>query len=367
MNIKLKKNEDPLLIVLDSIYFFHRTGDHQSAHSLYLESKKDFDHSKTHDATLKLLELIGKYEQIKLTAGDYAELSNSLLDAIVKTGCNFYQGWLHLLMGYYTKNLDELKRATQFFLADFLYDELFEVYYWMDYFKLLPNDPNITSFLRLYPAKSIYSKIMGNNFYKNELNPLTLLQIQQAKMWLHEDNDEQFDCWVIQDKSFTPSSYELERAEEETFLDFYSGLIRDRGENVFLMISELNCLSFLIATELTGAPLEKLAEFLNKTENETEALVERVKSLGIPISKIQNNYFLQWGNKPSIIIPRSLKVIGLQEYVKKKLPTFSKNQLIKLLDVTQFGAESLMKKWALAGFIRPVDQKNNSNIWKFLS
>lgn len=366
MNLKLAKNEDSLPIALDSIYFLHRNGDHQSAHTLYLESKKDFENSPIHNAVLKLVNLIGKYEQAQLTATDYAELFNTLRPLIDRTDCNLYQGWLHLLMGFYTKNQDELKKAVQFFLAGFLYNELFETYYWMDNFKILPNDPNIISFLRLYPARSIYSKIMGNIFYKNEIIPVTVLQKNQAKIWLHEDDDEQFDCWMIENNSFTPARYSLLNLNEDTFLDLYSGLIKDRGEYLFLMLSELNCLSYLLATELTGTSITSLAEFLGRSEDDTASLIETLKTMGIFIKKIKNNYFLQWEKKPITIIPRGLKIIGLQEFVKNKLPSFSKKELIDLLELTQLGAESLMKKWALAGFIRPVDKKDNKNIWKFV-
>jgi hypothetical protein len=246
----------------------------------------------------------------------------------------------------------------------------------MNNFRLLPAEEKYSTFLRTYPIKSIYSKIMGNTFYKEELKPLTQIQKDQAKNWLisrdeegeqgDEQGEESFDCWLISGNNITPAQYKNLDLNDESFLDIYAGLINDRGEYSFLLITELNCLSILIASQLTGATIKQISDFLERTEKDSEEILKSVIRMGIKIKKNNERYFLNWDAKPKIIIPRALKVIGLQEYVKKKVPIFSKAQLIDVLQLTQFGAEALMKRWALSGFIRPTEKTENANIWKFL-
>lgn len=366
MSPKNLSKEDKLAIVLDSIYYLHRSGDHAAANELVTESKTEIESSKIHTALLQLIQIIGKYEQNKLAATDYAELSNVLRAPLKEAKNCLYEGWLHFLLGYYLKKEEDLKIASELFQTGQHLTELLETYYWMNRFKILPNDITVNTFLRLFPVKSIYSLIMGNTFYKNEISPRTTIQKAQAQSWLHEEDEESFDCWFISGKNITPAVYKDLDLGDESYLDIYSGLINDRGEYAFLLLSELNCLSFLLASELLGTTLSQLAEFLNRSEEEAEVLINDVKKMGIPIKKQNQFYNLDWTNKPKIIIPRNLKVIGLQEYVKKTMPTFSKVQLIDLLQLTQYGAESLMKKWALAGFIRPVEKSEKTNVWKFL-
>ena len=365
MVLKNLNKKDNLLIVLDSIYCLHRIGDHSAADELLSESKCEWEKDVSLKPLFQLVHIIGKYQQTKFLVTDYAELSNVLTDPIHSTGLKLYQGWVHLLLGYYLKHEEEFHKAEEYFLSGHHLNELLEVYYWMNRFKFLPSEEKINSFLRLYPLKSIYSLIMGNTYFKEEVKPNTLLEKNQAQNWLHEEDEDSFDCWVISNKNIIPAKYKSLNVKEENCLDLFSGLINDRGEFTFLLISELNCLSFLIASELIGTSSLDMAEFLERTEEEAEDLIKYVTKLGIPIKKVNNLYFLDWSDKPKIIIPRNLKVIGLQEYVRKKMPTFSKPQLVDLLQLTQFGAEALMKKWALAGFIRPMDKSENS-MWKFL-
>ncbi|MDD4973212.1 MAG: hypothetical protein PHY93_02625 [Bacteriovorax sp.] len=370
-NVSLQSN---LPSVLESIYFLQRVGDYQAALVLSEKSKKEIESSLDHKKLALLIDLIGRYEQNLFNARDYAELENNLKETIEKSGIAFYQGWLHFLLGYYLKKEDELKLAASHFLEGSHINELYEVYYWMNSFRLLPAEEKYSTFLRTYPVKSIYSQIMGNTFFKEELKPLTQIQKDQAKNWLISDKDEQedeqeeasFDCWLISGDAITPAQYVKLDLNNESFLDIYAGLINDRGEYSFLLITELNCLSFLIATQLTGATTGQIAEFLDRSEKDLEEIIKSLIGIGIKINKNNNRYFLNWEAKPKIIIPRSLKVIGLQEYVKKKVPKFSKAQLVDLLQLTQFGAEALMKRWALSGLIRPTEKIENANIWKFL-
>ncbi len=351
-----------LLIALDSIYCLHRIGDHQAAANLSEESLKQFEKNKNLIALAKLVHHIGSYEQNKLAATDYAELSNALKTPIEESKISLYTGWLHFLLGYYLKNEVELKTAATHFLNGHHLTELYETYYWMDRFKFLPRDEKVNTFLRLYPVKSIFSKMMGNNYLKDDVKANTLIEKNQEKLWGTDDEND-FDCWFISENSLAPSQYNSLDIGEENCLDIYSGLINDRGEYTFLLLSELNCLSFLIASELTGVTASQMGEFLNRSEEEADHLINDIKKMGIPIKKQNDFYYLDWKDKPKIIVPRTLKVLGLQEYVRKKFPIFSKGQLIDLLQLTQYGAESLMKKWALAGFIRPVEKTSN---WKFL-
>ncbi|MBC7537945.1 MAG: hypothetical protein H7281_03940 [Bacteriovorax sp.] len=371
------KNAPPhnnLFIVLESIYFLHRIGDHQAALVLSEDSEKDIGKSPIHLVLAQMIDLIRKYEQNIFNANDYSDLTNNLQKPIEESGIAFYQGWLHFLLGYHLKNEDELKLAASLFLEGSHLSELYEVYYWMNNFRLLPVEEKFSTFLRTYPVKSIYSKIMGNTFYKEELKPLTQIQKAQTKNWLIEEDDEvdggeeedSFNCWLISGNAITPAQYKNIDHNDESFLDIYAGLINDRGEYSFLLITELNCLSFLIAAQLTGASTSQIAEFLVRSEKDTEEIINSIVRMGIKINKINGQYFLNWDAKPKIIIPRTLKVIGLQEFVKKKAPIFSKAQLIDLLQLTQFGAEALMKRWALSGFIRPTEKTEKANIWKFL-
>lgn len=373
MTIKNSPSQNNLFIVLESIYFLHRIGDHQAAQILSGESKKEIENSHEHKVLAPLVDLIGKYEKNTFNARDYDQLANHLKKPIEELGIAFYQGWLHFLLGHHLKNEAELKLAASFFLKDFHIDELYEVYYWMDNFRLLPAEEKYSTFLRTYPIKSIYSKIMGNNFYNlltnEELKPLTQIQKDQAKTWLLDEEDgpeeESFDCWLISGEAITPAHYKKLGMDDQSFLDLYAGFVNDRGEYSFLLISELNCLSFLIAARLTGATAAQVADFLNRTELDAEETIKSVMQMGIKIKKKDGLYFLNWDAKPQIIIPRTLKVIGLQEYVKKKIPIFSKAQLIELLQLTEFGAEALIKKWGPAGFIVPIEKTENPSHWKF--
>ena len=367
-------NQDNLSIALDSIYCLHRLGDHVAAEQLNSEIQHQLITSPLHKTLAQLILLIGKYEQNKLASTDYAELANVLKKPIEESGLDLYQGWLYFLQGFYLKKEDLLLKAVEAFKKGFYLNEVYEVYYWLSTFRLLPAEEKYSIFLRTYPIKSIYSRIMGNLFFqdlfKDEIFPKTQIQKDQAKNWLiehyeedEEEENDQFNCWLVSNNSISPAFYKDIDLGDNSYLDLYSGLINDRGEFAFLMLSELNCLSFLISSQLIGATLGNLAEFLQKSESDSELVIDAVKKLGIKIKKENGLYFLHWESKPKLIIPRTLKVVGLQEYVRKKHPQFTKTQLMELLQLTQFGAESLMKKWALAGFIRPME---NQSIWKFL-
>lgn len=348
-------------IVLESVYYLFRNGDCDAAINLLDESKKEIQSSPIHEKLSRLIVLIGKYEQNQLTAQDLSLLTPDLKSEIV-----FYQAWFHFLKGYCSKNLSELKIAANLFLEAPSVIELYEVYYWISNFRLLPNEEKYGTFLRTYPVQSVYSKINGNNFYKEHLTAITQIQISQAQTWLlDEDGEETFDAWLISGNTITPAKYSEINLGDDSFLDIYSGLINDRGEFLFLMISELNCLSFLISSQLIGASLSTIAAFLEKEEEDAAAILESLKHLGIKLNKKSNLYFLDWEAKPKIIIPRTLKVIGLQEYVKKKIKELTVESLAEVLQVTPFGAESLIKKWSLEGYIKPKEKKPNIMLWKF--
>jgi hypothetical protein len=364
MSVKPLSKEDSLHIVLDSIYCLHRVGDHTAANELLIESKNQIEGSKTHLVLSELLMLIGKYHQNQLTIEDIEKIKTSLKGPVENLQILLYQGWLHFLLGFHLKSESDLSKAVHYFHQGEHLEELYETYYWMDRFRVLPQNEKIQSFVRLYPIKRIYSKILGNTFYEDKLKPLTQVERIQAQCWI-QDEEESFDCWIISEKNIIPANYRSIDTKEDNFLDLYSGLIKDRGVYIFLLLSELNCLSYLIAAEYIGATLAQIAEFLERTEKETETLIKDIQKMGIPL-KIKNKaYFLDWENKPNIIIPRNLKVKGLHEFVRKEAPVFSRSQLIELLQITQFGADALMKKWSLAGFIRPVERNETENIWKF--
>jgi hypothetical protein len=363
---KLPSDGNDLPILMDSIYCLHRIGDHSSAKLLADEGKFQLEATQTFKSINKLLELIGNYYQNNLTTSHFAELKNAH-SHIIDSNLNLYIGWSHFLHGYFLKQKESLINAASFFKDGEHYQELYETYYWMDKFRVLPVEEKTLSFLRLYPIKTIYSRLMGNKYFEKELSPATTLEKVQMQSY-DSSEDDHFDCWLIKEKNIMPASYhQLEIQDEENFLDLYSGLINDRGEFTFLMISELNCLSYLIASQLTGTSVSTVAEFLERKEEEALALILSLKKMGIPITERNGMYFLEWTSKPSIIIPRSLKVIGLQEFVRKKKSVFSKAQLIELLQLTQFGAEALLRKWALAGFIRPVEAPDKSTLWKFVN
>ncbi|MDO9183278.1 MAG: hypothetical protein Q7U04_12770 [Bacteriovorax sp.] len=353
-----------LYIALESIYYLHRVGDHLSAKTLTEEIQDEIDKSPKHKALAQLITLIGKYEQNTFNNKDYDLLSNHLKKSIEESEIAFYLGWLHFLTGYYKKNSKELTQAAMLFIESSSLNELFEVYYWMNNFKVLPNDEKFSIFLRTYPIKSIYSKIMGNSYYQNELRALTQIQKDQEENWPIEE--ETFDCWLISGDTITPASYKSLDLEDTSFLDIYSGLINDRGEFAFLLISEINCLSFLIAAQLTGANLVNISDFLGRTAGETEEIINNIIRLGIKIKKENGLYFLNWEAKPLMIIPRSLKVKGLQEYLKKKTPAFSKNQLIDILQLSQHGADSLIKKWETGGIIKALKKSEADTMWILL-
>ncbi len=366
-------HQDQYMITIDSIYCLHRAGDHQTARTLSMDGSKEFSNSSLYLNILKMIELIGNYEENKLNLAHFDELESQLIKPLEAPGYELYLGWLYFLKGYGRKNHSDLNSAAIYFKKNNYYIELYEVIYWINAFKFLELDEDINCFLRLHPVKSIYSKIMGNNFYKDELLPRTQLQKNQARSWMPDEDtldggsdtaesEDSFDSWVIEKNSISPTQYRNLKIKDENYLDIYSGLINDRGEFIFLLLSELNCLSLLIATQYTGVSSCDIGEFLGKSPKESEIIIETIKQLGIPIKKLQNLYFLNWENKPKIIIPRTLKVLGLYEFVRKQKTIFSKNELIDILQLTQFGAESLMKKWALAGHIRPVENTSN---WKF--
>lgn len=356
-----------LHIILESIYYLHRMGDHQAADVLLEESMAAIEKSPLHKKLSLLLHHIKNYELNTFEGSKYLELISAIKSEIKQSGSTLFLGWLHFLSGYHLKNHDDLKLAAAHFQEGLHNHELYEVFYWMDNFRLMPAEEKYITFLRTYPVRSIYSLIKGNKCFIGDLNPTTQIQKDQAKTWLQEtDDDQEFDCWLISKNSLSPARYSSIDLKDESYLDLYSGLINDRGEFIFLNLGELNCLSYLISCQLTGATPAQMAEFLEKTEAAAEALIETLNTMGIKTKKINGHHFLQWEAKPVIIMPRGLKVIGLQEYVKKKSQSFSKGQLMDVLQLTQFGAETLMKKWALAGFIRPVDKAEKENIWKFL-
>lgn len=363
-----KKNQtlEELHTALESVYVLHRLGDHQAAEELVVESNEKLEKSELHRSLHQLIHHIGLYEQNIFQGEAFSELLPTIKSVVNGCGINLYLGWMNFLSGYYLKEAKFFSEAAKYFQDGSHTQELYEVYYWMDNFRLLPSEEKYITFLRTYPVKTIYSLIKGNQYFIKELSPLTQLQKDQAKTWLSYQEEEDFDCWHITQNTIVPAKYTSIDQGEESCLDIYSGLLNDRGEILYLFFSELNCLSYLIAAQLTGAPLNELAEFLGRTEQDTLELMEDIKKIGIKIKKEKGNYFIQWECKPNIIIPRSLKVIGLHEFVKKKTPSFTKIQLIEMLQLTLFGAESLMKKWALAGLIQPVEVKNNENIWKFL-
>lgn len=356
-----------LHIVLESIYCLHRMGDHQAADLLFKESQSKLEISPIHQKLSHLIDQIADYEQNQFKGEDYLPLMTSIQSEISNSEIPLYQGWMHFLSGYHLKKSEDLKLAAKFFQNGSHLNELYEVFYWMDKFRLLPAEEKYITFLRTFPVKSVYSLIKGNKYYKDELSAVTQIQKIEAKQMLHnEDEDEDFDCWHITENSIAPALYASLKAGNTSCLDIYSGLINDRGEIIFFFLSEINCLSYLISSQLTGASLYNLADFLGKSEKDTEKLLWDLQGIGIKIKKNGEKYFLHWEAKPEIIIPRSLKVIGLQEYVKKISTAFTKPELIEMLQLTQFGAEALMKKWALAGFIRPVEKRDNEPIWKFV-
>lgn len=364
-----KKQASPgyeLPFLIDSIYCLHRIGDHSSALLLAEQSKSQLESSPFCRAINKLLQLIGNYYQNNLSTSDFAELKIAH-PHIIDSNYNLYIGWTYFLHGYFLKQKESLLNAASFFKTGEHFQELYETYYWMDKFRVLPVEEKTLSFIRLYPIKTIYSRLMGNTYYQKEVSPLTAIEKLQMQNFESSEEDH-FDCWMIKEKNIMPANYnQITVSEDENFLDLYSGLINDRGEFTFLLISELNCLSYLLATQLTGANISSVAEFLGRNEEEALALILLIKEMGIPISEKNGIYFLEWSNKPTIIIPRSLKVIGLQEFVRKKKSVFTKSQLVELLQLTQFGAEALLRKWALAGFIRPVEAPDKSTLWKFVS
>lgn len=364
-SLKNSSLEDNLYIALESIYFLHRMGDHAAADLLSEESAEQIENSAKYKKLIKLVDLIGQYEQNKFSGAHHEKLLQ-IKKPIEDTGIAFYRGWLHLLSGHFLKSETELKMAASFFLKGPHFNELYETYYWMNNFRLLPRDEKYSTFLRTYPAQSIYSKIMGNNFYDEEdVLPLTQVQKAQAQTWLVDEEDDRFDCWLISGEAITPATYRQVDLSDENFLDIYSGFLNDRGEFIFLLISELNCLSFLIATRLTGASVAQVADFLEQTEEDAEKTIQSLIQMGLKIEKHSGFYFLNWEAKPKIIIPRTLKVVGLQEYVKKKSPIFTKAQLMDVLQLSTHGAESLVKRWLLKGFIE-TQKSDNDDLWKFI-
>jgi len=359
---KLDSSND-LHVLLDSVYCLHRIGDHDAA-SVALDDcdKWLHEHHELKHVPM-VLKLIGAYHQNTLSTHHFSSLK-SIQVHVLNLENPLYCGWIHFLQGYFLKQEDALKKAVQFFSAGEHFHELLEVYYWMDKFHCLPMDEKVQSFVRLYPIDSVFSFLMGNNFFGNTVEPKTAVERIQLANYDHQEED--FDCWLIKNKSFIPSHYKDVQCEEENFLDLYSGLINDRGEFSYLLISELNCLSFLIASQHIGTTLQSIADFLGRTVEEAKALINSLIKMGIPVAQENEIFRLNWTSKPTMIIPRTLKVRGLQEFVKKKKKHFTKAQLIELLQLTQFGAEALLKKWALAGFIRPSEGPDKMIIWKFV-
>ncbi len=358
---KVAASED-LPVLLDSAYSLHRMGDHESARALITDCQSLLHDSHEMKQALSLLHLVGHYYQNALSTTHFTELK-SMSESLLKLEIPLYCGWIHFLQGYFLKQEHALKKAIENFKMGQHFDEMLEVYYWMDKFRCLPVDEKIHSFVRLYPAESVFSFLMGNNFFLNSVQARTALEKSQLNTYEH--SEENFDCWLLKNKVLIPSHYKKIALDEENFLDLYSGLINDRGEFSYLLISELNCLSFLLASQLIGTTFQTIAEFLDKTVDEARALVTSLIKLGIPIVQENENVRLNWPSKPAIVVPRTLKVIGLQEFVKKKKKEFTKAQLIELLQLTQFGAESLLRKWALAGYIRPSEGPDKMTVWKF--
>ena len=367
MMTSIKKEHLPT--ALESIYQRHRSGEHQAADEKLITLKTELQNSTQYQSIAQLIQLIAKYEQNKLTPIDYAELANALQNQVTNIGIDLYLGWYYFLQGYFLKRAEDLTKAAEHFKLGDHKVEFYETYYWMNNYRLLPIEEKYSTYLRTYPIKSIYSRIMRNDYYKHlfdsEIIAKTQIQKDQVTNWLtHVENevDQQFDCWFISKNSISPSTYQkLILNKDQSYLDIYSGLIDDRGEYCFLLISEINCMSYLITSQLYGPSLDDIAQFLNKTNDEAKKTIESLISLGIKISLQDNFYFISWEAKPQVIIPRTLKVIGLQEFVKKNNPKFTKDQLIELLQITPFGAEALLKKWTQAGFLRPLDQVN----WTF--
>lgn len=357
----LLSNDIPILI--DSVYCLHRKGDHSTAEALMKESQHLLESTSLYKALSCLVNLIGRYCQNSLDTHQFAELKNHHSE-ILNFDVPFYSGWSHFLNGYFLKNDEALKKAVDCFKAGDHFEEMYEVYYWMDKFHFLPVDEKIHSFIRFFPIKNVYACLMGNCFHSHEVQPMTA--IEKLQMTHFEPQLDVFDCWVIRNKSVVPAQYRKLSFDDQNFLDIYSGMINDRGEFTFLLISELNCLTFLIASQHTGASLERLALFLGRSEEDCLALISSLKKMGLPIVQIQEKFVLDWAEKPLIIIPRTLKVIGLHEYVKKKKTAFSKPQLIEMLQLTQFGAEALLRKWALAGIIKATEGPDKMTIWKFI-
>lgn len=362
-NKKLAIKTEEVPILLDSIYCLHRIGDHGSADAVLKESRRLIESSDIYSAIGTLIELIGQYQQSALKTNEFARLKN-IEKEISLSDIPLYRGWFHFLHGYCLKQAGALEKAIEFFKEGLHFSEMCEAYYWMDKFKCLPMDEKIHSFIRLYPIKSVFSVLMGNNFYSEEVAPLTIIEKQQMAIFDHGEED--FDCWIIKDENIFPAHYHATAYDDENFLDLYSGLINDRGEYTFLLISELNCLSFLLGSQLVGTTATSVAEFLGRTEEEAIAILSSLKKMGIPIVQEKDQYVLEWKKKPIIIVPRKLKVIGLQEYVRKKKKMFSKAQLVELLQLTQFGAEALLRKWALSGFIKPEEGPDKSTLWTFV-
>lgn len=356
----LLSNDIPILI--DSVYCLHRKGDHSSAETILKESQPLLESTPLYKALSCLVHLIGRYCQNSLNTHQFAELKNHQTE-ILSFDVPFYSGWTHFLHGYFLKNDTSLQKAADCFKEGDHLEEMCEVYYWMDKFNFLPVDEKIHAFVRLFPAKSIFSFLLGNCFLSHEILPQTEIEKQQAKHF--EPVHDEFDCWVISKKSVIPAQYKRLSFDDQNFLDIYSGMINDRGEYTYLLISELNCLSFLIASQHTGASLDKLSAFLERPEEDCIALVASLKKMGIPIVQSQEKYFLDWPDKPITVIPRTLKVKGLYEFVKKKKKAFNKAQLIEMLQLTQFGAEALLRKWALAGIIKATEGPDKMVIWKF--
>jgi len=352
-----------LPVLLDSVYCLHRSGDHDAAAAVLTDCQKSLDEEHELKHVPGVLKLIGDYYQNILSTQHFTTLK-SIENYILKLDVPLFCGWVHFLQGYFLKQEDALKKAVQAFKQGEHYQEMIEVYYWMDKFRCLPMDEKVHSFVRLYPVDSVFSFLMGNNFFGNAIEPKTAVERIQINSYDHSEED--FDCWLVKNKAFIPSHYKDVHLDEDNFLDLYSGLINDRGEFSYLLISELNCLSYLIASQLIGASLQSIAEFLGRTVEEAKALVNSLVKMGIPIEQDNDLFRLNWSAKPTMIVPRTLKVLGLQEFVKKKKKQFTKAQLIELLQLTQFGAEALLKKWALAGFIRPSEGPDRVTVWKFV-
>ncbi len=371
--IKNDSINENLSSVLESLYLLYRSGANQAANLLLQESSSEIGKSDNHKILFNLLKLIGKYELNDFNADDFTELTNNIKKPIEELNIQFFTAWTHFLLGYHSKNERSLKLAAQLFLENDQLNELYEVYYWMQNYKLLPNEDKVAIFLRTYPTNSIYSLIMGNQYFLNESIPLTAIQKIQAKTWLPDQNevedledDNSFDCWLISKKGIVPSTYKSLNLKDENYLDLYSGIIQDRGQFVFLMISELNCLAFLTISQLTGATLTQLAEFIDRDKETSLQILKSLEVQGIQIQKKNQRYFLELQSKPNIIIPRTLKVIGLHQFVKKKLTIFNKAALIETLQLTPYGAEALVNKWMQLKIIQIECSIEKKETWKFI-